>query len=118
MAAVKVLGWFLFPAMALAVALFVAPALAAADPARPQAAAAQRAAECETAGIVPDSVEIISDSNWAGAVSGHTIRFQLCPYPDRAAAAGDKAGPPVYPDSISLLWDKFYLHQPEERGLS
>ena len=117
MAAVKVLGWFLFPAMALAVALFVAPALAAADPARPQAAAAQRAAECETAGIVPDSVEIISDSNWAGAVSGHTIRFQLCPYPDPTAAAGGVAGPPAYPDSISLLWDKFYLHQPEEKGI-
>ena len=117
MAAVKALGGFLAPALVLAIALLIGSATAAAETARPQAAGAQ-AAECETAGIVPDSVEIISDSNWAGAVSGHTIRFQLCPYPDRAAAAGDKAGPPVYPDSISLLWDKFYLHQPEERGLS
>ena len=117
MATVKILGWFLFPAAAVAVALFVAPALAAADPARPHAAAAQRAAECETAGIVPDSVAVISTSTLAGAVSGHTIRFQLCPYPDRAAAAGGEAGPPVYPDSISLLWNQFYLHQPEERGI-
>ena len=117
MAAVKVLGWFLFPAMALAVVLLVVPALAAADSARPHAVEAQMAAKCQAAGIVPDSVAVVSTSTLAGAVSGHTIRFQLCPYPDKAAAAGDKAGPPVYPDSISLLWDQFYLPQPEEKGI-
>ena len=117
MATVKVLGWFPFPAAALAVALLVAPALAAADPARPHAAGAQRAAECQTAGIVPGSVAVVSTSTLAGAVSGHTIKFQLCPYPDRAAAAGGEAGPPVYPDSISLLWYQFYLPQPEEKGI-
>jgi len=115
--AVKVLGWFLFPAAALAVVLLVGPALAAADLARPHAAAVQRAAECETAGIVPGSVVVVSTSNRAGAVSGHSIKFQLCPYPDRAAAAGSEAGPPAYPDSISLLWDQFYLHRPEEKGI-
>ena len=118
MATVKVLGWFLFPAAALAIALLIGSATAAAEPARPHAAAAQRAAECQTAGIVPGSVAVVSTSALAGAVSGHSIKFQLCPYPDKAAAAGDEAGPPVYPDSISLLWDQFYLHQPEERGLS
>ena len=119
MAAVKALGRFLFPAvaLALAVALLIGPATAAAETARPQAAGAQMAAECETAGVVPGSVEIISTSNWAGAVSGHTIKFQLCPYPDRAAAAGYKAGPPAYPDSLSLLWQGFYLPQPEEKGI-
>lgn len=116
MAAVKALGWFLAPAAAVVVALSVALALTAVAQARSEVVAAP-AAECETAGIVPDSVEIISDSNWAGAVSGHTIRFQLCPYPDKAAAAGDKAGPPLYPDSVSLLWQGFYLPQPEEKGI-
>ena len=118
MATVKMLGRFLIPMAALAVVLLVAPALAAADSSRPHAAAAQRAAECKTAGIVPDSVAVISTSTLAGAVSGHTIRFQLCPYPDRAAAAaGGKAGPLLYPDGISLLWQGFYLPQPEEKGI-
>ena len=114
MAAVKALGGFLFPAVV--VALSVALALTAVAQARSEVVAAP-AAECETAGIVPGSVAVVSTSTLAGAVSGHTIRFQLCPYPDRTAAAKDKVGPPVYPDSISLLWDKFYLHQPEEKGI-
>ena len=112
------MGGFLFQALtlALAIALLIGPATAAAETARPQAAGAQ-AAECETAGVVPGSVAVISDSNWAGAVSGHTIKFQLCPYPDRTAAAGGQAGPPAYPDSISLLWQGFYLPQPEEKEI-
>ena len=115
--AVKVLGWFLAPAMALAVALLVGLATAAEDPEMPQAAAAQ-AAECQTAGIVPGSMEILSDSNLAGAVSGHTLRFRLCPYPANPTAAGNAAGPPVYPDSLSLLWDRsFYLYPPAEKGI-
>ena len=109
--AVKVLGRFLAPTMGLAVALLVGLATAAAETARPQAA------ECQTAGIVPGSMEVLSDSNLAGAVSGHIIRFQLCPYPVNPAAGGDNAGPPVYPDSLSLLWDRFYLPQPEEKGI-
>ena len=110
--AVKALGWFLAPALALAVALLVGMATAAAETARPQAA------ECQTAGIVPGSMEILSDSNLAGAVSGHTLRFRLCPYPDSHAAAGNVAGPPVYPDSLSLLWERsFYLYPPEEKGI-
>ena len=115
--AVKALGWFLAPAMALAVALLVGLATAAAETARPQAAGAQMA-ECQRAGIVPGSMEILSDSNLAGAVSGHTIRFQLCPYPVNPAAAGNAAGPPVYPDSLSLLWNRsFYLYPPAEKGI-
>ena len=114
--AVKMLGWFLSPAMALAVALLVGLTTAAAETARPQGAGAQ-AAECQTAGIVPGSMEILSDSNLAGAVSGHIIRFRLCPYPANPAAAGAAAGPPVYPDSLSLLWDRFYLPRPEEKGI-
>ena len=114
MAAVKALSRFLFPAAALAIALLVGLATAAAETARPQAAGAQMAAECETAGVVPGSVTVISTSNWAGAASGHTLRFQLCPYP---AAAGYVAGPPLYPDSLSLLWQGFYLPQPEEKGI-
>lgn len=114
--AVKALGWFLAPALALAVALLVGLATAA-EMARPQGAGAQ-AAECQTAGVVPGSMEILSDSNRAGAVSGHTIRFRLCPYPNRSAAAGDKSGPPVYPDSLSLLWNRsFYLYPPAEKGI-
>ena len=116
MAAVKALGGFLFPAAAVVVALSVALALTAVAQARSEVVAAP-AAECETAGIVPDSVEIISTSTLAGAVSGHTIRFQLCPYPEPSAATGYKAGPPHYPDSISLLWQGFYLPQPEEKGI-
>ena len=115
--AVKMLGWFLSPAMGLAVALLVSLATAAAETARPQAAGAQ-AAECQTAGIVPGSMEILSDSNLAGAVSGHTLRFRLCPYPVNPAAAGNAAGPPVYPDSLSLLWERsFYLYPPAEKGI-
>ena len=115
--AVKALGWFLAPAMALAVALLVGLALAAAEPELTQAAGAQ-AAECQTAGVVPGSMEILSDSNLAGAVSGHTLRFRLCPYPNRPAAAGNAAGPPVYPDSLSLLWNRsFYLYPPAEKGI-
>jgi len=116
MAAVKALSRFLFPAAAVTVALSVALALTAVAQARSEVVDAP-AAECETAGIVPDSLAIISTSNWAGAVSGHTIKFQLCPYPDRAAAAGDKTVPPAYPDSLSLLWQGFYLPQPEEKGI-
>ena len=115
--AVKALGWFLAPALALAVALLVGLATAAAETARPQAAGAQMG-ECQRAGIVPGSMEILSDSNLAGAVSGHTLRFRLCPYPERPAAAGAAAGPPVYPDSLSLLWERsFYLYPPEEKGI-
>ena len=115
--AVKALGWFLVPALALAVAMLVGLATAAAETARPLAARAQ-AAECQTAGIVPGSMEILSDSNLAGAVSGHTLRFRLCPYPVNPAAAGAAAGPPVYPDSLSLLWNQsFYLYPPEEKGI-
>ena len=115
--AVKVLGWFLAPALALAVALLVGLATAAADPEMPQAAGAEPA-ECQTAGVVPGSMEILSDSNLAVSVSGHIIRFRLCPYPDRHAAAGAAAGPPVYPDSVSLLWERsFYLYPPEEKGI-
>ena len=115
--AVKALVWFMAPALALTVALLVGLATAAAEMARPQGAAAQ-AAECQTAGIVPGSMEILSDSNLAGAVSGHTLRFRLCPYPDSHAAAGNAAGPPVYPDSLSLLWERsFYLYPPAEKGI-
>ncbi len=116
MAVVKALGGFLIPAAAVVVALSIALVLTAVAQARSEVVAAP-AAECQTAGVVPDSVEIISDSNWAGAVSGHTIRFQLCPYPEPPAATGDKAGPPAYPDGISLLWQGFYLPQPEEKGI-
>ena len=115
--AVKALVWFMAPALPLAVALLVGMATAAAETARPQGAGAQMA-ECQRAGIVPGSMEILSDSNLAGAVSGHIIRFRLCPYPNRPAAAGNAAGPPVYPDSLSLLWNRsFYLYPPEEKGI-
>ena len=115
--AVKALGWLLAPAPALAVALLVGLATAAAETARPQAAG-DGPAECQTAGVVPGSMEILSDSNLAGAESGHTLRFRLCPYPVNPAAAGNAAGPPVYPDSLSLLWDRsFYLYPPAEKGI-
>ena len=58
---------------------------------------------CWTTGIVPGSVSITSSNNRPNQISGHTVRFQLCPINENQAAAGGHKPP----DKVALLWQTY-----------
>ena len=107
----KAVGLFLVLAAALAVAGAAALLL-------PTGAVGAQAAECRDAGIVPGSVKITSSNNLAGEGSGHTIRFQLCRNSESAAGSIGNGVDLARPVEIGLLWDWFYLEQPEQAGIT
>ena len=107
----KAFGLFLVLAAALALAAGAALLM-------PTETAGAQAAECRDAGIVPGSVEVVSSNNLAGEVSGHTIKFQLCPASEKAARSIGNEVDLARPVEIGLLWDWFNLVHPEQAGIT
>ena len=106
----KAVGLFLVLAVAAAVAVGMAALLL------PGAVGAQGTPEvgCPRSEIVPGSIAVTSTNREVGRVSGHTIRFRLCPLGESPAAAGD-IGRPV---KIGLRWRKgWFLSNPAEAGI-
>ena len=84
--------------------------------------AGAQAEQCWSSGIVHGSVSSASTNHGAGQVSGHAVRFQLCPaIESQAIALGSKP-----PDKIALLWERrirwpsdgFVLDQPRAAGIT
>ena len=107
----KALGLFIVLVVALAAALLVQTDQAGAQ-----------AEQCRSSGIVHGSVSIASTNSVARQVSGHAVRFQLCPaIESQAIALGSKP-----PDKIALLWERhirwpsdgFVLNQPGAAGIT
>ncbi len=69
---------------------------------------------CPRSEIVPGSIAVTSSNREVGRVSGHTIRFRLCP-PGESPAAGDIDRPV----KIGLRWrhEWFSLSNPVEAGI-
>ena len=106
--------------MAKAVGLFLVLAVAVAAAAAllmlPGNVGAQGAPEvgCPRSEIVPGSIAVTSTNREAGRVSGHTIRFRLCPTGESPAAAGGTDRPV----KIGLRWRYgFFLSNPTEAGI-
>ena len=106
--------------MAKAVGLFLVLAVAVAAAAAllmlPGNVGAQGTPEvgCPRSEIVPGSIAVTSSDREAGRVSGHTIRFRLCPPGESPAAAGDIDRPV----KIGLRWRYgFFLINPTEAGI-
>ena len=111
--AAKRFGWLLgLAVIVVAVAVAVAVLM-------PTETAGAQAVECRDAGIVPGSVDVVSSNNLAGAVSGHTIRFQLCLEPESAAPSTGNGVDVARPVEIGLLWDDWFrLDNPEQAGIT
>ena len=99
-------------------AVFVAVAVGIAALLMPPGTVGAQAPECSDGGVVPGSVEVVSNNNLVGEASGHTIRFQLC---RNSESAGRSIGNGIYlarPAEIGLLWDWFHLEHPEQAGIT
>ena len=84
--------------------------------------AGAQAEQCRLSGIVHGSISIASTNSVAKQVSGHAVRFQLCPaIESQVIALGSKP-----PNKIALLWERhirwpsdgFVLNQPGAAGIT